>query len=334
MRIVHAVVTEAFAGTERYVALVSAEQARRGHDVVVISGQALRRYLSDGVQWKPGGTRLAALRSAAISRCDVAHAHLTDAEAALALTKSVHGGRFVATRHIAAPRGSSASGRLLSPLIRRQLDRQWAISAFVATAVEDPGVPVVWNGVEAREVPPGERRNALMLQRLEAEKSSAVGIKAFLASQLPSLGWRLLVAGAGAERAALEALVRDADGQEVVRFLGHVDAEPLWDECSVLIAPAPAEPFGLSVVEAMASGAAVVACGRGGHLESLGDGYDYFFEPDDVAGCTALLDQLASPSTRASVGRACRKRQQEELSVAAHVDHLEAQYALALGAGQ
>ena len=49
------------------------------------------------------------------------------------------------------------------------------------------------------------------------------------------------------------------------------DTDRLLASSSVVLAPAPAEPFGLSVVEAMAHGLAVVAAEGGAHTETVGD---------------------------------------------------------------
>ena len=51
-----------------------------------------------------------------------------------------------------------------------------------------------------------------------------------------------------------------------VDFVGQVaDTDRLLGESSVVLAPAPEEPFGLSVVEAMAHGVPVVAADGGAH---------------------------------------------------------------------
>ena len=95
------------------------------------------------------------------------------------------------------------------------------------------------------------------------------------AQQINDLPVALLIAGDGEERAALEAL---ADGHQRVRFVGSLtQAElPLYYALSdVLVLPARAEPWGLVINEAMASGLAVIAhqhCGATPDLVAADNG--------------------------------------------------------------
>ena len=79
-------------------------------------------------------------------------------------------------------------------------------------------------------------------------------------------GRRLMVAGAGPEYRRLKA----AAGSNIA-FLGHVpdaDLRELYARSRALVLPGE-EDFGLTPVEAMASGKPVIALGRGGVLESV-----------------------------------------------------------------
>jgi len=79
-------------------------------------------------------------------------------------------------------------------------------------------------------------------------------------------GRRLIVAGDGPEHRRLKATAGSN-----VRFLGHVpdqDLRELYAQCRALVMPGE-EDFGLTPVEALASGKPVIALGRGGALESV-----------------------------------------------------------------
>jgi glycosyltransferase involved in cell wall biosynthesis len=102
--------------------------------------------------------------------------------------------------------------------------------------------------------------------RLSAYKRADVAVRAFA-----RLGMRLVVVGEGRERAALEAIARDN-----IAFAGHLDDATLRQLLSVargLIFPAE-DDFGIVCVEALASGAPVVALAAGGAPEIVRDGID------------------------------------------------------------
>jgi len=97
---------------------------------------------------------------------------------------------------------------------------------------------------------------------------------------------------------------------------------------SILLAPAPQEPFGLSVVEAMARGVPVVAAAGGGHLETAGRARpDCLFPPGNVAAAANRLATLGDDrQLRRSCGDDLRSYQRTHLSIEAHVDRLLAVY--------
>ena len=89
--------------------------------------------------------------------------------------------------------------------MRRRLDAQIAISHAVADAVDGRST-VVHTGVENRPLRDVALRDRVVLiaQRLQPEKRTDVGIRAFAASGLADDGWTLEIAGVGPERGALE----------------------------------------------------------------------------------------------------------------------------------
>ena len=102
--------------------------------------------------------------------------------------------------------------------------------------------------------------------RLVAYKRVDVAVQAFNEVGLP-----LIVVGEGRERAALEKIAHDN-----VTFTGRVDdatVKQLLSAARGLIFPAE-DDFGIVCVEALASGAPVVALGRGGATEIVRDGVD------------------------------------------------------------
>jgi GT2 family glycosyltransferase/glycosyltransferase involved in cell wall biosynthesis len=336
MRIAHLVVTENFAGVERYICQVADGLAARGHQVDVIGGtpDRMRAEMDRSVTYRPAATLAQGTRALlAVRGADVVHAHMTAAEACATLARPVLRAPVVATRHFAAERGSNPVNRALARLTTRHLAADIAISRFVADSVDGP-TELIPNGVASRPQAPLDAHVVVMLQRLDPEKSPDVGLRAWAASGLGPLGWRLVVAGSGKLGPELERLARAVGCADSVTFAGHVaDTDGLLAGASVLLAPAPAEPFGLSVVEAMSHGLAVVAAGGGAHLETVGED-GRCFPPGDVTAAAAALGGLADDHAElVAVGAALRRRQQERYSIERHLDRLEALYA-AVAAGR
>jgi glycosyltransferase involved in cell wall biosynthesis len=112
-----------------------------------------------------------------------------------------------------------------------------------------------------------------------------------------------------------------------VAFSGRIDdTDRFLAEASIFLAPAPGEPFGLSVVEAMAHGLPVVAAGGGAHLETVGESGLLFPPGHADQAAVALTDLGDDIERRRSVGGALRQRQQDEYSIGRHVDRLEDLY--------
>ncbi len=329
LTVVHVVVTDAFAGVERYVCQVVNELAVRGHRVATIGGdpQRMRSELdSDLPNVRADSLLAAAVALARSGRPDIVHVHMTAAEGAAWLAHPWQRAPRVATRHFARDRGSSGVNRALSRITSRGIARDISISRYVADSISGPSV-LIPNGVPDRPQADLEAPAALMLQRLDTEKAPDVGIRAWQASQLGDRGWRLLVAGDGHLRESLSRLAHSLGVGDSVDFLGHVaDTDGLLARSSILVAPAPEEPFGLSVVEAMAHGLPVVAARGGGHLETVADSGIMFTPGDPEEAGRALADLGTDLGLRRQQGHRLRRRQQEMYSLATHVDRLEQLY--------
>jgi glycosyltransferase involved in cell wall biosynthesis len=329
LSVAHVVVTDGFAGVERYVCQVAEELERRGHRLSVIGGDPvrMRSELPDSVPHRPAGHLVSAAAAlAADGGVDLVHAHMTAAEGAAWLARPFQRATVVATRHFAAGRGSNPLSRTLARVTSRVVRQDIAISRFVAETIGSPSL-VIPNGVPARPQAALEAPTVVMLQRLDTEKAPDVGIRAFALSGLAQQGWHLVVAGQGVLGPSLLELVDELDLVGSVELVGHVArTDRLLAGSSVLLAPAPLEPFGLSVVEAMAHGLPVVAAGAGAHLETVGED-GLLFPPGDAPAAAADLAALGRDlGLRRSVGIALRHRQQDRFTLSRHVDRLERLY--------
>lgn len=338
MRILHAVRSDGFAGVERHVARLARAQSAAGHDVAVVGGapDGMRATVDDPtVPLLPAastGDVVRALRRHAAA-ADVVHVHMTAAEVAAAVAARTTR-RFppvVSTRHFARRRGTGARGRLVAVVAASSVRAQIAISRYVADHVEGDSV-VVHPGVADR--PDGRGAAArddvvLVVQRLEAEKRTDLALEAFAASGLADRGWRLEVAGDGAQRTALQDLSRSLGIDGATSFLGaRDDVDAILGRAGLLVAPCPVEGLGLSVLEAMASGLPVVASAAGGHRETLGgiDPLTLYPPLDPGAAGLSLAALAADPGRRDACAAAGRAAQRARFTPAAQVAGTDAVY--------
>jgi glycosyltransferase involved in cell wall biosynthesis len=161
----------------------------------------------------------------------------------------------------------------------------------------------------------------LHCSRLEPEKGAQYSIRAFaqLAARFPDS--RLLVAGNGTRRQALETLAEGLDLGERVMFVDHVPNQELpafYNACDVFLCPTIAvESFGITVAEAMACGRPVVAFRRGGIQTSIDHGVNgLLVKAGSVGGlAAATTGLLADPEMHRRIGEAARRKAVESLSV-------------------
>ncbi len=125
----------------------------------------------------------------------------------------------------------------------------------------------------------------LILSRLSAWKKIDIAIQA-----CNELNVRLLIAGEGPDKKRLEKM---AGGN--VRFLGYVTEEEkkkLLKNCLALIFP-QSEDFGITPLEAMASGRPVIAYKDGGALETLTEGKTgEFFYPQTKEALSVVISKF------------------------------------------
>jgi glycosyltransferase involved in cell wall biosynthesis len=212
-------------------------------------------------------------------------------------------------------------------LVYRQLVRRAvAISPAVARRLEEGGVArgsvrvipsaVDPRGLAASDAPAtlrsrlgldGEAFVVLVLAALVPRKGIDVLIDAFAGLRAAVPRARLLVAGEGPERAALEERARRAELGESALFLGRRDDKgDLLALCDVLALPSRQEGLGVAALEAMAAARPVVASRVGGLAEAVEHGRTgLLVPPDDPRALEEALARLAAdPELRAALGAA------------------------------
>ena len=221
-----------------------------------------------------------------------------------------HGERLLALQHDLPP--SAVTALLLSAASARAA-AVVATSRAIARAADPAGrrlgrTHVIHPGVDVAAWPwpglPAGPPRALSLGALVPWKRADLALE--IAARVPEL--RLDVAGAplpgdppGFEAALRERAERpDLAGR--VRFLGALaDPRAALAGAHCLLHCADREPFGLALVEALASGRPVVAPAAGGPLEIVTPACGRLYAPGDAdAGAAALREVLADPAAAAA----------------------------------
>jgi len=135
-------------------------------------------------------------------------------------------------------------------------------------------------------------------------------IRAFARLRTPDA--RLLIAGGGDHRPALEALARSLDLGERVRFLGFISEREkveLLRSTWALVFASPTEGWGITNLEAAACGTPVIASNSPGLRESVRDGETGYLVPHgDVSALAGAMQRIAvNPALVSELGPRARE---------------------------
>jgi glycosyltransferase involved in cell wall biosynthesis len=234
--------------------------------------------------------------------------------------------RLAGVARFAAQRSLWARGR-------DAVDLVVANSAWLADRLGREGIDVdavVWNGTPERPARPALTGppTVSFAGRLFPKKGVDVLVRSM--TRLPDA--RLVVAGEGPMRPALERLAAELGLGSRVRFLGHVSHEVLERELADAWAHAvPSvweEPFGLTASEALMRGTAVVASSLGGVTEFVHDGRTGILAgpADDEALSAGLGRVLADRELAERLGAEGRRFALDELTDERFLDRVERLY--------
>lgn len=269
-------------GAETYLRRLVAGLRAAGDDVELVAGERRHHGVAKLLDpWDPFARRLVAARAATMQP-DVIHHHnvsrelsasVLTAAAAIPAVMTVHDQRILGAReHFgSSPRrfAEAAGARLVRRVARRRLAATIAVSEPLANLLRDAGLP----GVTAIPVPaldPVERlrpaqecRDVAVIARLAPDKGIDHVIDAFTALGNEARGSRLLIAGDGPQRTALQHRARPLGDR--VAFLGRLGEAGVSSLLSrvrvVVVASVPGrrpEGSSLAVVEAATHGRPVI----------------------------------------------------------------------------
>jgi glycosyltransferase involved in cell wall biosynthesis len=173
------------------------------------------------------------------------------------------------------------------------------------------------------------RRYVITIARFHPVKDHATLLRAFaeVAAARPDVD--LLLAGDGPLRADLERLAVESCISGRVRFLGVRSDVPALLQASDLFAlTSVSEAASLTLLEAMASGLAVVVTNVGGNPEIVREGVEGLLVPrgDSSATATALLRLLDDPALAAAMGAAGRARVEDRYRLQRTIESYYALY--------
>jgi UDP-glucose:(glucosyl)LPS alpha-1,2-glucosyltransferase len=211
--------------------------------------------------------------------------------------------------------------RLLDRFARVVLVSDYLRALLLEGIASHPRQPpvVIHNCIDLAAIPAAGPRERLILfvGRVVPDKGTDSFVAA-CAAALPRLpGWRAAIIGADRFRAdspetAFTRRVRAAAEPAGVRLLGYQQRTPTLEamaRAAIVVMPSRwAEPFGLTALEAMACGAALICSARGGLPEVAGDAALYA-DPDNPAEIAEAIVALARDDPRrAALAAAGRER--------------------------
>jgi glycosyltransferase involved in cell wall biosynthesis len=303
-------------------------------------------------------------RAARRHRAEVVHANSIRAGIILALARLRGVARVVHVRDCLPP---SPMTRASTRLVAASADVVVANSQYTAdwlhASAPGASVRVVHNGVDLARFDPGRidrqaaraalgaaGESALLLgvvAQLSPWKGQATAIEALGLLRSEGVNAHLLLIGSPkfrdrATRFGNEAYVqglRELVGalrlEDRVSWLGEREDVPeLIGALDVLLAPSLQEPFGRTLIEAMALGVPVIATDVGGPPEIVRDGREGLLVPPARASAwAAAIGTLArDPQLRAHMGAAGRRRVEESFTLARHAAAMLDVYEHALAA--
>ena len=317
-----------FGGGERHLADLSHALVDRGHEVYAASvpGSPLSEelsFLSEGrtLALGPHNYIKNLLSLAEFIRkydIEIVHAHAArDYSLAAQAVRLASRSQLVLTRHALFPL------RRINKYLLKNTSRVIAVSRAVAESlrqnnvVEPSKITVIHNGIDidrfARPITNDDARPILVgtVGHLAPIKGHDIFVRAAALISARRRDVNFVIVGEDKSpqkehREFLETLIAKLDLGGSVTMPGWQDDIPsLLSSLTLFVSAARSEPFGLSIVEAMAAGVAIVAAASEGALEIVEDGLSGKLVPvdDPESLAEAINNLLDDPLERSRLGR-------------------------------
>jgi glycosyltransferase involved in cell wall biosynthesis len=325
----------------------------RGHaaELVAAEGSALgQRARAEGIyvhSVSRGGLRIpAAMRIRGLlgdSRIELVHANEGHALTAAWLARAYRNVPVLCSRRIGFPLRKNWISRARYSI----LDRFIANSKHVAQTLYDSGIPseqvaIVNEGVEIPKLVSAEERKLAREQwgvaedeflfgcasAFVAEKGQRHAVEALCTVREKFPKTRLLLAGEGRDRAAVEELATRLGVDGAVLFPGFVrDIQNFYAALDAFVFPSEFEGLGTALQAAMAYGLPVISTTRGALNEVVEAGRTALVaEPDATAFATAMMELMSDSNLRTRLGPAGREEVAKRFSADLMVENTLAVY--------
>jgi L-malate glycosyltransferase len=303
-------------------------------------------------------------RVVARQRPHLVHANSVRAGIILSLARVRAAAGVVHVRDCLPPSAAAgASMRLIASSARAIIANSRYTARSVRALAPNAPVEVVYNAVDLAKWDPAradharERarlgqagRRALVLgvvAQLSPWKGQDTAIEALARVRELGVDAHLLLVGAAkfidratrfdnqAYVAGLRELIERRGLRDRVSWLGErSDVPELMAAMDILLLPSWEEPFGRSLIEAMAMRTPVIATNVGGPPEIVEPGVQGFLAPprDPAAWAEAIMELAEDPGRRSQMGLAGRATAERRFSLPAHVRAILAVYERAIGA--
>jgi glycosyltransferase involved in cell wall biosynthesis len=174
------------------------------------------------------------------------------------------------------------------------------------------------------------QRTILFLAKVSYHKGIMILLDAFRAVHKTLPDAKLIIAGHGPEMELAQAFAKTIADRSAVQFIGKVDRENVSEclqNCTVFCLPSYGEAFGMSVLEAMACGRAVVVTDDGGlrHIVTS-EGGRKVPVADSQKLAEAFIEILKNPVLAQSMGAHNRKQVEDRYAWDKVIDQIEALY--------
>src|SRR5882724_669043 len=357
MRILQICSAREIGGGERHLADLANALAGRGHEVFAALSPAspvraeLRSLPSENIVELPMRNSLNLASALRLSRfvrehqIEIVHAHVARDYPLAALATGRSQAQLVLTRHVLFPLNR------IHKLTLRRTSRVIAVSQAVAESLYASGtfapekIITIHNGIDADSFAVTAKDSATdrklrvgMVGHIAPIKGQEDFARAAAIVRAHRDDVEFIIAGedkshSHENRVALEKLIGELKMDHAIKLTGWVDdVANLLSTLDLFVSPARSEPFGLSIVEAMAGGVPVVATASEGAREIIEDNQTGRLVPvgDSEAMAAAIIELLNDPTDRKQLADNAQIRVHEHFSLDRMVERTAYVYATAL----